>query len=428
MEPTIIFDNVSKKFSKGYVSDSLRDALAAPFKRFFGRNNRFEPAEPVKQAEQAKLIKPAKPVKQGRDEFWALKDVSFEVRPGEALGIIGPNGSGKSTTLKLLSRILRPNGGRIIVKGRVGALIELGSGFHPDLTGRENVFLNASILGMSKEEIEKKYDEIVDFAELHEFMDMPVKWYSSGMHARLGFSVAANTSPDILLVDEVLSVGDFGFQRKCFDKMKSFKAQGTTIVFVSHNLQAVASLCDRAILLSKGVVNFEGIPENVIGHYLNNFVKISDEEENKSISLKKGHLFDEQSKSKTTFKSGERGRAEIELIFKKDFPNIYISAYIRSKSESIIFSTNTMRLSGKSLSVKKGESALFSFGLTVNLAPGIYEFGTTVFDRIINKWIFNSAFTSLVIEENPYFDGIAFMDPKLLNLEICPEDRSSCER
>ena len=246
MKPTIIFDHVSKKFSRSYTSDSLRDALTKPFKIFLGkeRNN---------------------PNKENK-EFWALKDVNFEVKPGEALGIIGHNGSGKTTTLKLLSRILRPNGGRIVVQGRVGALIELTAGFNPDLTGRENVFLNATILGMSQNEIQKKYNEIVGFAELQEFMDTPVKWYSTGMLARLGFSVAVHTNPDVLIVDEVLSVGDVGFQRKCFDMMKSYKARGITIVFVSHNLQAVTSLCDRVILLSKGTVNCEGVPEDVISN------------------------------------------------------------------------------------------------------------------------------------------------------------------
>lgn len=397
MKPTIIFDHVSKKFSRTYASDSLRDALAKPFKMLFTRDGN----------------RPDKDNKQ----FWALQDVSFDVRPGEALGIIGPNGSGKTTTLKLLSRILRPDGGRIVVQGRVGALIELTAGFNPDLSGRENVFLNATILGMSRREIENKYDDIVRFAELQQFMDTPVKWYSTGMFARLGFSVAVHTNPDVLLVDEVLSVGDAGFQRKCFDKMRSYKAEGITIVFVSHNLQAVTSLCDRVILLSKGAVNCEGIPEGVISNYLNQLGTRKDSS-NELIILTKGGLFDSRNEMKITFKSGEQGRVSIEILFKKDYPNFYISAYIRSSSESIVFSTNSMCLSGRPLSVKEGESASFSFDLAINLSSGVYELGTTVFDRTINKWVFNYAVTSFVVEEDPRFDGIAFMNPILLDSKV----------
>ena len=398
MEPSIIFDHVSKKFSRTYVSDSLRDALAMPFKKLLGRSGG--------------------PRKENK-EFWALKDVNFEVKPGEALGIIGHNGSGKTTTLKLLSRILRPDGGRIVVQGRVGALIELTAGFNPDLTGRENVFLNATILGMSQNEIQKKYNEIVGFAELQEFMDTPVKWYSTGMLARLGFSVAVHTNPDVLIVDEVLSVGDVGFQRKCFDMMKSYKARGITIVFVSHNLQAVTSLCDRVILLSKGTVNCEGVPEDVISNYLNQLTTTTNgSEENNSIVLTKGELFDSRGAIKSTFKSGEQSKVSIEVLFKKDCPNFYISAYVRSRSQLMIFSTNSMRLSGRSLSAREGESALFSFDLTVNLAPGVYELGTTVFDRTTNKWVFNCPFASFVVEEDPRFDGVAFMNPMLLDLKI----------
>jgi lipopolysaccharide transport system ATP-binding protein len=287
------------------------------------------------------------------------------------------------------------------------------------LTGRENVFLNATILGMRKNEIQRKYDEIVEFAELHDFMDTPVKWYSTGMFARLGFSVAVHTNPDVLLVDEVLSVGDVGFQRQCFDKMRSYKAKGITIVFVSHNLQAVTSLCDRVILLSKGTVNCEGIPEEVVSNYLTQLTTITNKSlENNSIVLTKGGLFDSRGAIKSTFKSGEQAKVSIEVLFKKDCPNFYISAYVRSRSQLMIFSTNSMRLSGSSLSARKGESALFSFDLTVNLAPGVYELGTTVFDRTINKWAFNYTVTSFVVEENPRFDGIAFMNPMLLDLKV----------
>ncbi|MDL1969042.1 MAG: ABC transporter ATP-binding protein [Deltaproteobacteria bacterium] len=400
MQPTIIFDHVSKKFSQTYVSDSLRDTLLTPFKKLFGMSGNKSDKE--------------------NKEFWALRDVNFQVEPGEALGIIGPNGSGKTTTLKLLSRILRPDGGRIVVHGRIGALIELAAGINPEFNGRENVYLNATILGMRRQEIERKYDEIVEFAELQEFMETPVKWYSSGMLARLAFSVAVHIDPDVLLVDEILSVGDIGFQRKCFDMMRAFKSQGTTIVFVSHNLHAVTSLCDRVILLSKGAVDREGLAENVIRHYLNTITQTThDSNEGNFITLKKGGLFDSQGTIKTIFKSGEQAKVNIEILFKKEYLDIFISSVIRSSSELIIFSTNSMRLGGSSLSVKKGESALFSFGLTVNLAPGIYDLRTGVFDRTTNKWvIINYTLTSFIVEEDSRFDGIAFINPQLLNLKV----------
>lgn len=186
--------------------------------------------------------------------IWALKDVSFEVKPGEILGIIGRNGAGKSTLLKILSRITEPTKGYAEVHGRVGSLLEVGTGFHPELTGRENIYLNGAILGMKKAEIESKFDEIVAFAEIEKFIDTPVKHYSSGMHTRLAFSVAAHLEPDILLVDEVLAVGDAAFQKKCFDHLMGFQRQGRTVLVVSHNLISLEAMCDRALVLSHGEV------------------------------------------------------------------------------------------------------------------------------------------------------------------------------
>jgi lipopolysaccharide transport system ATP-binding protein len=203
-----------------------------------------------------------------RDELWALNDVSFEVERGEMLGIIGPNGSGKSTILKLISRILEPTSGSITVDGKVSALIELGAGFHPDLTGRENVYLNGSILGLSQEEMDARFKEIVAFAELERFIDMPLKIYSSGMYMRLGFAIAINVEPDILLIDEVLAVGDESFQKKCLAKIEEFKQQGKTMVFVSHGLETVRKLCDKAIWLEEGEIQSMGSPDKVIYDYL----------------------------------------------------------------------------------------------------------------------------------------------------------------
>ena len=202
-----------------------------------------------------------------REDFWALKDVSFEVEQGEALGIIGHNGAGKSTMLKLLTRIMQPTGGRIRTRGRVSALIEVGAGFHPEMTGRENIYLNGSILGMTRGEIDRKLDEIVAFAELEKFIDTPVKRYSSGMYMRLGFAVAAHTEPDLLLVDEVLAVGDAAFQRKCLDKTRALRSGGTTICLVSHNLGLIRNSCDGAVMLDRGEIRATGNPVSVIDEY-----------------------------------------------------------------------------------------------------------------------------------------------------------------
>ncbi|MGE3314275.1 MAG: ABC transporter ATP-binding protein [Planctomycetaceae bacterium] len=204
--------------------------------------------------------------------FWALKDVSFDVEPGEVVGIIGRNGAGKSTLLKILSRITEPTEGEVRIRGRVGSLLEVGTGFHNELTGRENVFLNGSILGMNRREIERKFDEIVDFSGVEKFLDTPVKHYSSGMKVRLGFAVAAHLEPEILIVDEVLAVGDADFQKKCLGKMSDVATSGRTVLFVSHNMAAVRSLCTRAVQLEKGEVGFNGDPEVAISGYMQNAI------------------------------------------------------------------------------------------------------------------------------------------------------------
>jgi lipopolysaccharide transport system ATP-binding protein len=226
----VLFDRVSKKFRRGERHDSLRDLIPSMIRR---------------------TLRPRRREELGDEEFWALRDVSFGVDAGQALGIIGPNGAGKSTTLKLLTRILKPTRGTCAVRGRVGALIEVAAGFHPDLTGRENTYLQGAIMGMRRAEIARKLDAIVDFAGVEAFVDTPVKRYSSGMNARLGFSIAAHLDPDVLIIDEVLSVGDMAFQQRCFERMEHFRRQGVAIVLVSHNLQAVASLCDRALYLDQ---------------------------------------------------------------------------------------------------------------------------------------------------------------------------------
>jgi lipopolysaccharide transport system ATP-binding protein len=241
-------NRVSKRFHRGEFHDSLRDLIPAFTKRVLGRGPRRDEL--------------------GKGDFWALNGVSFQVKRGEALGIIGANGAGKSTLLKILSKILKPTRGSIRVSGRLRALIEVAAGFHGDLTGRENVYLNGSILGMKKREIDAKFDEIVEFSGIGPFLDTPVKRYSSGMHARLGFAVAAHLDPEILIVDEVLAVGDADFQKKCIGKMSDVAAGGRTVLFVSHNLSAVEQLCGRVILLDRGAVAFEGPAVDVLPHYL----------------------------------------------------------------------------------------------------------------------------------------------------------------
>jgi lipopolysaccharide transport system ATP-binding protein len=241
--PAIEIEGLWKRFYRGGSEGLLWEAIASNARRLLSR-------EPRKS-----------------NMFWALKDIDLEVSRGEAVGIIGPNGAGKSTMLKILSRVLRPDKGRIAVNGRLSGLIEVGAGFHGDLSGRENIYINGAILGMRQSEIRRKFDQIVEFSGIGDFLDMPVKRYSSGMYVRLGFSVAAHMEPDVLLVDEVLSVGDVQFKTRCMDAMRQFLRSGTSILFVSHNLSAVRRFCDRVMLLDHGQVEFVGAPDDAISEY-----------------------------------------------------------------------------------------------------------------------------------------------------------------
>lgn len=254
-DPIIRVENLGKKYIIGHQQKerytALRDVLANKAK---GITQLFNP--------KSKIQNP------NLEEFWALKDVSFEVNRGDRIGIIGRNGAGKSTLLKILSRITEPTTGRIQIKGRVASLLEVGTGFHPELTGRENIYLNGAILGMSKREIRRKFDEIVAFAEVEKFLDTPVKRYSSGMYVRLAFAVAAHLEPEILVVDEVLAVGDIKFQKKCLGKMEDVANEGRTVLFVSHNMQAISTLTERCIMLSSGKCIYQGETETAITEYL----------------------------------------------------------------------------------------------------------------------------------------------------------------
>lgn len=262
-ELAIKAENLSKRYFIGASkrrNDTLRDQMTDIFAAPFRRVGRLIGGGSVSAAELD-------------ESFWALQDVSFELRQGEVLGIIGRNGAGKSTLLKVLSRIVEPTRGHVDVYGRVGSLLEVGTGFHPELTGRENIFLNGAILGMGKEEIEAKYDEIVSFSEIEKFLETPVKHYSSGMYVRLAFAVAAHLEPEILLVDEVLAVGDAAFQKKCMGKMDNVAQEGRTVVFVSHNMGAINSLTEKCLYLDTGKVTDFGITEKVVERYLSDILQ-----------------------------------------------------------------------------------------------------------------------------------------------------------
>src|SRR6266550_914132 len=254
MKPAIKIEHISKRYRigglhPGYMTfrEMLGGVLTAPFKKLKNGN--------------------------GHQTLWALTDVNLQIGQGELVGIIGHNGAGKSTLLKILSRVTKPTTGEVELFGRIGSLLEVGTGFHPDLTGRENIFLSGAILGMRRVEIERKFDEIVAFSELEKFIETSVKWYSSGMYVRLAFSVAAHLEPEILMMDEVLAVGDAAFQHKCLDKMNAIRQQGRTILFVSHDMAAITRLCKRVVLLENGVVSFDGEPREVVKRYLSSSLK-----------------------------------------------------------------------------------------------------------------------------------------------------------
>lgn len=257
MSSVITVENISKKYiishQKRGGAGTLREALTNGIKNL-----------------SEKVIHPFAAPKDDptHEEFWALKEISFDIQQGDRVGIIGRNGAGKSTLLKILSRITEPTSGKASIKGRVASLLEVGTGFHPELTGRENIYLNGAILGMHRREISKKFDEIVTFAEVERFLDTPVKRYSSGMYVRLAFAVAAHLEPEILIVDEVLAVGDAQFQKKCLGKMQDVGQEGRTVLFVSHNMLAVSALCNSAIVLDKGQLILEATPETAVRKYL----------------------------------------------------------------------------------------------------------------------------------------------------------------
>jgi ABC-type polysaccharide/polyol phosphate transport system ATPase subunit len=329
------FSAVSKQFFKGDRTDSLRDFLPAAANR---------------------LLKRRRHVKQ---QFYALSAVSASITRGDSFAVIGPNGSGKSTFLKLICGILSPNQGRVAVRGKLGALIDLGAGFHPDLTGRENVFLNSAILGMSIRETKSKLDSIIAFSELEDFIDMPVKRYSSGMYARLGFSVAAHVDPDILVIDEVLSVGDWTFQQRCLEYLKWFIKSGRTVVFVSHDLRAVSQLCNKAMLLEGGKVKALGDSAAVLGEYLSGPVRQS-RPENAPCYFTAAAL--KQKYSKASYLSGEQ----------MDCSKLAVTVSVYDESGLEVFNTSSTRLGYAPIKLLADQSFDATFNLTLHLARGRY--------------------------------------------------------
>jgi lipopolysaccharide transport system ATP-binding protein len=364
-------DNVSiqvEKMSKQYEiisgrqrHDTIRELISERFKSAFRRNRGG----------------------QEKGTFWALQDVSLQVNKGEILGIIGHNGAGKSTLLKILSRVTEPTQGSAVIRGRVGSLLEVGTGFHMELTGRENIYLNGAILGMRKTEISKKFDEIVSFSELEKFLDMPVKRYSSGMYVRLAFSVAAHLRPDILLLDEVLAVGDLDFQRKCMDYANSLKNDNATILLVSHNMFSIKAMCSRAVCLEDGKICYDGPAAEAIEFYERNSSKIQAVKEADAqkftVRLLDMTISDEDGNPCYIFDHGQRMRIRLKFTTTKPSSNPnFIVAFIRSDNVNCInFCT---ALDGFQISSICGESTIELITPNLKLVAELYTIHVLVRD------------------------------------------------
>ena len=352
------------------------------------------------------------------EDFWALKDLDFEIRRGEVVGVIGRNGAGKSTLLKVLSRITEPTEGRVTIKGRVASLLEVGTGFHPELTGRENIFLNGAILGMSRAEIRRKFDEIVDFAEVEKFLDTPVKRYSSGMYVRLAFAVAAHLEPEILVVDEVLAVGDAEFQKKCLGKMQDVAGHGRTVLFVSHNMAAIRKLCSSGIALSNGRATFRGPTMDAISAYLQasdipmtQEIDLSDKRRkgdgkvtlNKVVFAKEGGQ-----QSYRIFESAQM-RFDLEAADPADMAAASVWLLFRNSAGD-----DVLMVMQKDSPIRFGatQRASISSAVTMNLTPGRYSVACGVIGhggREINDWI-DDAF---LIDVDPLFEDGSPFDARL---------------
>lgn len=379
----VLFDRVWKAFRSGERHDSLRDFVPSLVRRATGRSRA--------SGEQA-------------DRFWAVRDVSFEVHAGEALGIIGRNGAGKSTVLKLLTRILKPTRGSCAVVGRSGALIEVAAGFHPDLTGRENIFLQGAIMGMRRAEIATRFDEIVSFAGVEPFVDTPVKRYSSGMNARLGFSIAAHLQPDVLLIDEVLSVGDMAFQEKCQARMSRFRAEGVALVFVSHHLPAVAQLCSRVLLLEQGAPARLGSPAEVIGEYCNGAGHTGGDELTIAAEL-----------SSTTSRGifevmpGERLDLEVHIDFHVDVAQATVGIVIWDLTRELyVYGASSDCVGVPPIRARRGERRTFAFTFDAHLTRGLYAIEVNVVDPDRHRFLaIARGLKHFQVVEQVSYDGVA---------------------
>ena len=400
------FHHVFKKFRKGEGHDSLRDLIPGLLKKTFQVHG--------KDALKTK-------------EFWALKDVSFQVGKGEALGIVGPNGSGKSTTLKILSGILRPTAGSMKVKGRISALIEVGAGFHPDLTGRENIFLNGAILGMSRSEIRQKMDAIVEFSGIPGFIDTPVKRYSSGMYARLGFAIAAHVEPEILLVDEVLSVGDYMFQGRCIQKMNEVLKNGTTVIFVSHNMESVLSLCGRAILLVSGEIAREGAPTEVIAEYCNAGGAFVPKMTDRKKAIIKGVTFEGVEGIGKALPPGSRLKCNVTIGCIEDCrlsPGLFLTQY-----GSFVFDTTYGRMNGNPIALTAGDEVVLSWSIELNLPNGSYDLGVHLEDVDTGTYHEHTFRTMNVLIANDYrYEGKFVLNPEVALSRTSPGKEVPLER
>jgi lipopolysaccharide transport system ATP-binding protein len=371
MTAAIQVDQVSKRYRIGHfgprgrapyhtLQETIVDAVKAPFKRIFN------------------------PTVQGKvSDFWALRNVSFGVDPGDVIGIVGRNGAGKSTLLKILTRITEPTSGRAVLRGRVGSLLEVGTGFHPELSGRENIFLNGAIMGMSRFEIRRQFDQIVDFSGVETFLDTPVKRYSSGMRVRLAFSVAAHLNPEILLIDEVLAVGDAGFQRKCLGKMGDVARSGRTILFVSHNMAALQNLCNRGLFIEGGQVAGEGKMEDVIGQYLSMFESgagsrdLTDVAEQRRGSgearFSKIELLNDRGEPATGFPMGAGMTLRARVHALKDLSEATVAFAIVTKDGVRVASMNSEVMESVALDVFTENEVVVECALSfLNLMPGPY--------------------------------------------------------
>ena len=386
--------NVFKKFKRGELYDSLRDLLPAIARRI------------------------ARPELKER-EFWALRDVSFDVERGEAFGIVGANGAGKSTMLKLLTGIMPPTSGSIHVTGRLSALIEVSAGFHPDLTGRENILLNGTILGLKREQIRQRFDAIVAFSGLESFIDTPVKRYSSGMFARLGFSVAAHVDPDILLVDEVLSVGDYLFQRKCIERMNEVIANGATVVFVSHNLRAVTNLCKRSVFIEKGAVCMLGPTAEVVREYMSHGQEDRAKAE-RDVMITRVTVHDVAG-PRVEFDSDSKLRITVEASARTPHEDMSVVIQVVDDDQYPIFDTCTQRLGRGALLLDSGSTLTCTFEIDLGLAEGGYHVNAFLHRYVTNspydRWIGAATF---FIAGTPEVRGLLNLHPKLLSCAIEP--------